>query len=74
MTHIIVRTTSGLSMMVLAMDRIAQEETQAVADVRNHVVDLALAAARSLIAEHVATLSQDDLMKLALTDIERKIH
>ncbi len=57
-----------------AMDRIAQEEAQAITDVRNHVVDVALAAARSLIVDHVGNLSQEDLVKLALTDIERKIH
>jgi len=57
-----------------ALDRISQEETKAIADVRNHVVDIALAAARALIIEHVGNLSQDDIVKLALTDIERKIH
>ena len=57
-----------------AVDRIAQEESQAIAEVRNHVVDIALAAARALIVDHVSTMSQDDLVKLALADIERKIH
>ena len=57
-----------------ALDRIAQEEANALNEVRNHVVDIAIAAARALIAEHVSTLSQDELVKLALTDIERKIH
>lgn len=57
-----------------AMDRIAQEEAQAVTDVRNHVVDIALAAARALVVDHVSKLSQDELMKLAVSDIERKIH
>jgi len=57
-----------------AMDRIAQEEVQAIADVRNHVVDVALAAARSLIIDHVGGLSQEELVTLALSDIERKIH
>lgn len=60
--------------MKQAVDRIAQEESNAIADVRNHVVDIALAAARSLIADHVSSLSQDELIKLALSDIERKIH
>jgi F-type H+-transporting ATPase subunit b len=57
-----------------AIERIAQEEQQAINDVRNHVVDIALSAARSLIVDHVSTLSQDELVKLALSDIERKIH
>ncbi|MBY0406219.1 MAG: hypothetical protein K2Q01_00885 [Rickettsiales bacterium] len=57
-----------------AMERIAQEETQAVADVRNHVVDIALATARSLITDHVSKLSQADMVQMAIADIERKIH
>ena len=57
-----------------AMERIEQEETKAIADVRNHVVDIALAAARAIIIEQSGTVSQDELVKLALSDIERKIH
>jgi F-type H+-transporting ATPase subunit b len=60
--------------MKQAIDRISQEEGQALADVRNHVVDIALAAARALVVDHVSSMSQDELVKLALTDIERKIH
>jgi F-type H+-transporting ATPase subunit b len=62
------------SRMKHALERISQEEEHAIADVRNHVVDIALSAARSLIAEHVSTLSQEELVKLALSDIERKLH
>lgn len=57
-----------------ALERISQEESQAVAEVREHVVDIALAAARSLIADQVSNMSEDELVNLALTDIERKIH
>lgn len=57
-----------------AMERIAQEEGQAVSEVRDHVVDIALAAARALIADHVSKMPQEELVKLALSDIERKIH
>lgn len=60
--------------MKQALERIAQEESNAIDDVRNHVVDIALAAARTLIADHVSSMSQDELVKLALSDIERKIH
>lgn len=60
--------------MKQALDRISQEEGQALADVRNHVVDIALAAARALIVDHVSAMSQDELVKLALSDIERKLH
>jgi len=60
--------------MKQAVERIAQEEARAIADVRNHVVDIALASARSLIADHVSSLSQEELVKLAISDIERKVH
>ena len=57
-----------------ALDRIEQEEARAIQDVRNHVVDIALAAARALIVDQVGNMSQDELVKLALADFERKIH
>ena len=57
-----------------ALDKISQEEDKAIQDVRNHVVDIALAAARAIIIDHVSTLSQDELVKLAMVDIERKVH
>lgn len=57
-----------------ALERIAQEEEKAIADVRNHVVDIALAAARALIIDHAGSASQEELLKLALADIERKVH
>lgn len=57
-----------------AIEKIALEENKAIQDVRNHVVDIALAAARAMIVEHVATMSQEELVKLALADLERKIH
>ncbi len=57
-----------------ALDKIAQEESKAIQDVRNHVVDIALAAARSILIEHVSNLPQEELIKLVVSDIERKIH
>jgi F-type H+-transporting ATPase subunit b len=60
--------------MKQAVDRIAQEESNAIAEVREHVLDIALAAARALIVDHVSNMPQDELVKMALTDIERKIH
>lgn len=57
-----------------ALEKIAQEETRAIADVRAHVVDISLAAARAIVIEHVQAMPQDELVKLALSDIERKIH
>jgi len=60
--------------MQMAMDKIVQEEAKAIQDVQNHVVDISIAAARSILMEHLGKVSQDDLLKLAVADIERKIH
>lgn len=60
--------------MKQAVERIAQEEASAITDVRDHVVDIALAAARNIISDQVGTMSQEELIKLALADIERKVH
>ena len=60
--------------MKQAVERIEQEEAAAITDVRDHVVDIALAAARNIISDQVGTMSQEELIKLALSDIERKVH
>jgi F-type H+-transporting ATPase subunit b len=57
-----------------AVEKIAQEEEKAIAEVRAHVVDIALATARSVIVEQVSATSQENLLALAIADIERKIH
>lgn len=59
--------------MKQAMDRIEQEEAKAIEDVRNHVVDISLAAAHAIIKEHVNDNSAD-LAGTIIRDIERKIH
>jgi F-type H+-transporting ATPase subunit b len=62
------------SRMQMAIEKIAQEETKAIQDVQSHVVDISIAAARSIIMEQLGKVSSDDLLKLAVSDIERKIH
>lgn len=57
-----------------AMEEIAQEEVRAINEVRSHIIDISLAAARNVVTQQVATTPQQELMKLALTDIDRKIH
>jgi len=57
-----------------ALAKISREEDLAIQEVRNHVVDIALASARAVIINHVGKLSQEELIKLAIADIERKIH
>lgn len=60
--------------MKQALEKISREEASAIQEVRNHVVDIALASARAVISSHVGKLTQEELIKLALVDIERKIH
>ena len=57
-----------------AMQKIAQEEATAVAEVRAHVVEIALSAARSVIVEQTDASLQEKLLSSALAEIERKVH
>lgn len=60
--------------MQVALEEIAQEEIRALHDIRGHVVDISLAAARSVIIQHVESTPQQELIALTLADIDRKIH
>lgn len=60
--------------MKLAADRIAQSEAKALADVQNNVVDMAIAAARSLIQKHLEREGGKELIKQAASELERKLH
>lgn len=57
-----------------ALHEIGQEEIRAINDIRSHIVDISLAAARSVIIQHIESVPQQELLKLALSDIDRKIH
>jgi F-type H+-transporting ATPase subunit b len=58
----------------LAMTRIAQAEAKAVQAVQQHVVDIAVSAARVVVSEHIASGYGAELLKLATTDVEKKLH
>src|SRR5215470_4532562 len=58
----------------MAMDKIAQAEAQAVADVRNHAVEIAMAAAAKLLKESIDSGKGDELIDSAITEVERKLH
>lgn len=60
--------------MKSAMDRIQQQEQQAIQDVRDHVVDITIAAAKDMIADHFATLSSEDMITGVIADLDRKVH
>jgi len=58
----------------MAMDKIAQAEAQAVADVRNHAVDIAMAAATKLLKEGIDSGKGDELIDSAIKELDRKLH
>jgi F-type H+-transporting ATPase subunit b len=58
----------------MAMDKIAQAEVQAVADVRNHAIDVAIAAATRLLQENIDGAKNDALVESAINDLDRKLH
>lgn len=58
----------------LAMDRIAQAEAKAVQDVQAHMVDIAMAASRAIVKEYSSQGGSEELIRLAVSDVERKIH
>lgn len=60
--------------MKLAAERIAQSEAKALQDVQSHVADIAVAAARTLIAEHLSRSGGKELIKQAASELERKLH
>ena len=58
----------------MALDKIAQAETQAVADVRNHAVDIAMAAAARLLKQSIDAGKGDELIDSAIKELDRKLH
>lgn len=57
----------------MAMDKIAQAEAQALAEVRNRAVDLAVLATRRLLAEGLDGQRRAALLDAAIAEIERKL-
>lgn len=58
----------------MAEAKIAQAEKQAVDEVRGHVIDITISAAKALILENIQEMPGDELIKKAIADIERKVH
>jgi F-type H+-transporting ATPase subunit b len=57
----------------MAMQRIAQAESQAVAEIRDAAVEVAVAATRKLVAEKLDDVRADALIDAAIADVQRKI-
>jgi F-type H+-transporting ATPase subunit b len=58
----------------MALDKIAQAEAQAVTDVRNQAVAVAIAAAAKLLANNIDTAKADALVDDSIRELERKLH
>lgn len=57
-----------------AMDRIAQAEAEALKEVRNLAVDIAMAATRQLIADNLGAKQGSALVDQAIKDLPGKLH
>lgn len=57
-----------------AMDRIAQAEAQALAEVRNLTVDIAIGASRRILSEGVGPAEQQRLVDQAIADLPKNLH
>jgi len=60
--------------MKLALEKIAQAENKALQEVQEHVADIAVSVARSLIIEHVNRTGDMEVVKQAAAQLERKLH
>jgi F-type H+-transporting ATPase subunit b len=57
-----------------AMERIAQAEKAAVAEVRARAVDVAIEATRRLLAQRLTPKQSDDLINSAISELPKKLH
>ena len=58
----------------LAMDRIAQAEASAIAEVRNRAIEVAMDATQRLLSEKVKGKSADDMIDAAIKDLPKNLH
>ncbi|HEY7688900.1 MAG TPA: F0F1 ATP synthase subunit B [Dongiaceae bacterium] len=58
----------------MALDKIAQAEAQAIADVRNHAIDVAVAAAEQLLKGKTDNQRGERLIDSAIAELERKLN
>ncbi len=58
----------------MALDRIAQAEASAIADVRNQAINVALQAAQQVLKKQVTGKSADALISAAIKELPEKLH
>jgi F-type H+-transporting ATPase subunit b len=57
-----------------ALDCIAQAEAEATKEVRNHAVDIAMAAAIHILEENLEDQRGDDLIQAVIEELPKKLH
>lgn len=55
-------------------ERIDQQEQSALDEVRDHIVDITIAAAKSLIIQHFDGISSEQMVRQVIADLDRKVH
>ncbi len=58
----------------MALDRISQAEADAVQEVREAAVDIAIAATRRLVVEHLDKAKTQELVDQAIKELPKKLH
>lgn len=58
----------------VAMQKIASYEATVLHDIRSNAVDIAVGTVRALIAENLGKDLTDELIEVAVEDIEKKLH
>jgi F-type H+-transporting ATPase subunit b len=58
----------------MALAKITQAEAKAMQMVQEHVVDIAVSAARATVQEQIDSGKADELVKLATAEIDQKLH
>lgn len=60
--------------MKLAMDKIAQAERQALQEVQGRVIDVTVAATRTLVDSKLTASAREELVSNAAQDVQKKLH
>lgn len=60
--------------MKLAMDKIEQAERQALQEVQNRIIDVTVAASRSLVDSKLTDKAREELIASATNDVQKKMH
>lgn len=60
--------------MKLAMDKIEQAERQALQEVQNRIIDITVAASRSLVNSKLTDKAREELVASATNDVQKKMH